>query len=124
MTDIQKRRDDVIEAAKGYEPVSQICSDIYYKWDQHNRLRVALLALRAAEAAEEAARKPRLTSRDAFLSNMGCNTPTSHVFVAARDAEWLAAINIVLDVYSDDGTNPITRGIREDIAALVESASG
>lgn len=129
MTDLTKLRDDVIEAAKGYEPASRPCSDIYIHRQSHDRLMFALAALRAAE---EAAKKPRLRravecSADAYESHA---TNVTINAVLSRDSEWMAAIRkLAQEMASLASTvgKPSEPAIVEavalsDIEALAESA--
>lgn len=97
MTDIQKLRDAVVEAAKQYETPLGGLVDLL-------NLQKAVIALRAAEEAE---RKPRLMRADLFQMQ-GVQTPVWHhrpmreggtiqdareiALIEARDVEWLEAI--------------------------------
>lgn len=77
MTDIQKLKDDVVEAAKA--SCRPATSEL-------------LKAVGALRAAEEAARKPRLTSPRRFAQEMAPTIVCSVKDIEARDAEWVAAI--------------------------------
>jgi hypothetical protein len=78
--------------------------------------RVLSDAVAALQAAEEAARKPRLRTWRELVEGMGANHTYAHV-IAARDAEWVAAMKAILKARL--GEDFARAHIEADIEALV-----
>lgn len=108
MTDIQKLKDDVVEAAKA--SCRPATSEL-------------LKAVGALRAAEEAARKPRLTSPRRFAEEMAPTIVCSVKDIEARDAEWVTAIKGLPVVHVGADTLMTSRApaiLLSDILDLVE----